>query len=124
MQTMTAIRRKLRFRPTTLAMTLLVTIVLALGATVGYAGAKSVVWDVPSDYSGWARTARVPACATTTASCRDNSAPVYQWTGSDWRAFALQGDVQVWVQPYTGGWSWAWTQQTGWVAIHTADLDY
>jgi hypothetical protein len=40
----------------------------------------------------------------------------WSWTGTAWRQTSLR---QGWayVYPYTGAWRWAWTQETGWVAV-------
>lgn len=42
--------------------------------------------------------------------------PAWSWTGSAWRQSSLR-QGWVYVYPYTGAWRWAWTQQSGWVAI-------
>lgn len=40
----------------------------------------------------------------------------FSWTGTAWQSASLsQG--WVYVYPFSGAWRWAWTQQTGWVAI-------
>ena len=41
----------------------------------------------------------------------------YRWTGQGWVAVQLPRGY-VYVSPYTGNWRWAWTQSTGWVAVH------
>lgn len=40
----------------------------------------------------------------------------WRWSGSAWSRASLAGGW-VYVYPYTGSWRWAWTQQSGWVAV-------
>jgi hypothetical protein len=44
------------------------------------------------------------------------STQAWHWTGSRWTQRSINGGW-VYVYPYTGEWRWAWTQQSGWVAI-------
>lgn len=45
-----------------------------------------------------------------------DSTSAWRWTGSQWTPATLRGGW-VYVYPYSGQWRWAWTQQSGWVAI-------
>lgn len=46
-------------------------------------------------------------------------APVvaWRWTGSSWAKSGLDIGTAAYFAPYATGWRWAWTQETGWVAI-------
>lgn len=44
------------------------------------------------------------------------STSAWSWNGSAWSSRQLRGGW-VYVYPYTGEWRWAWTQESGWVAI-------
>lgn len=44
------------------------------------------------------------------------STPAWRWNGRSWVSAQLPGGW-VYVYPYTGNWRWAWTQQTGWLAV-------
>ena len=44
------------------------------------------------------------------------STTAWHWTGTKWMQASLRGGW-VYVYPYTGSWRWAWTQDSGWVAI-------
>jgi len=44
------------------------------------------------------------------------SAGAWSWTGNRWVQSSIKGGW-VYVSPYTGTWRWAWTRQSGWVAI-------
>lgn len=44
------------------------------------------------------------------------STNAWSWNGSAWSQGQLRGGW-VYVYPYTGEWRWAWTQESGWVAI-------
>jgi hypothetical protein len=44
------------------------------------------------------------------------STPAWRWTGSEWRQTTLNGGW-VYFYPYAAPWRWAWTQNSGWVAI-------
>lgn len=46
----------------------------------------------------------------------------WRWTGSQWNRSFLYRDEWVWVRTFSGEWSWAWTQRTGYVAIRTERL--
>ncbi len=45
-----------------------------------------------------------------------DSMSAWSWSGTAWRASSLR-QGWVYVYPYTGSWRWAWTQDTGWVAV-------
>jgi hypothetical protein len=94
-------------------------------ATVRFAPAPyqcTTAADEPN-FIGWAtishRGCIAPGMATTTE-CRSSAA--YRWTGTAWRNVGLSecgGPRQVYVYPYTSGWSWVWSQQTGWLAVQS-----
>ncbi len=44
------------------------------------------------------------------------SFPAWRWTGS-WSGTSVWGGTQVYIYPYAVGWSWIWTQRTGWLAM-------
>ena len=44
------------------------------------------------------------------------STAAWSWNGSAWSQRQLRGGW-VYVYPYSGAWRWAWTQESGWVAI-------
>jgi hypothetical protein len=50
------------------------------------------------------------------------SMPAWSWTGTSWRQSTLKGGW-VYVYPYTGQWRWAWTQQSGWVAVNSGRFE-
>ena len=50
-----------------------------------------------------------------------SSTPAWRWSGTAWSRASLAGGW-VYVYPYTGSWRWAWTQQTGWVAVNTGNF--
>jgi len=57
----------------------------------------------------------------TTMECRGLDA--YRWTGAAWQAVDLNectySGVPVYAWPYATGWTWIWTQQTGWLATQS-----
>lgn len=78
--------------------------------------------DLPG-FIGWATISHrgcVAPGAPQTADCRVS--PAYRWTGSTWQYQAISecgGPRQVYVYPYAAGWSWIWSQQTGWLAVRS-----
>jgi hypothetical protein len=40
----------------------------------------------------------------------------WRWNGS-WSSQLLTNGTQVYIYPYAVGWSWVWTQSTGWLAV-------
>lgn len=77
---------------------------------VGYATA-------PVSYKGWVYL-NLNYCAPNMlcAHIYRTSTSAWSWTGSSWRQSSIRGGW-VYVYPYTGSWRWAWTQESGWVAI-------
>ena len=94
-------------------------------------------------YTGWARIgAYIPAgpdpdvarcqvappltCGFRLAPARLDFAPravtFWRWTGSAWGKATLTNGEWVYVYPYAVGWSWVWTQRTGWVAAQDVSL--
>ena len=41
----------------------------------------------------------------------------WRWTSTGWKAAYLNPGMRVYVWPYATGWSWVWTQNTGWLAF-------
>jgi hypothetical protein len=92
--------------------------------------------DYPN-YSGWGRV--VKQYSTHPATCDfslfpydiDDPQPAiacimmmpppiqtWRWTGTRWvDGGGLQAGQKAYFAPYATGWRWAWTQQSGWVAI-------
>lgn len=91
--------------------------------------------DYPN-YSGWGRV--VKQYSTSPAVCEwslfpydiDDPQPAiaciammpppiqaWRWTRSGWVSSGLQAGQKAYFAPYATGWRWAWTQETGWVAI-------
>jgi hypothetical protein len=50
------------------------------------------------------------------------SSTQWRWTGAQWAKQNVALGTWMWVQPYAVGWSWAWTAQTGWVAVQDRGL--
>lgn len=47
----------------------------------------------------------------------------WQWDSRyGWRPAARTPGSRVYIHPYASGWSWTWTQATGWYAMRTSDL--
>ena len=76
-----------------------------------------------TSFVGWADLdyrGCLPDGAATTADCKSLSA--WRWTGRTWQAQALYDcydGTQVYAYPYAAGWTWIWTQRTGWLAIQS-----
>jgi hypothetical protein len=44
--------------------------------------------------------------------------PAWRWTGTEWVSTpGLHDGQKAYLAPYATGWRWAWTQETGWLAI-------
>jgi hypothetical protein len=50
------------------------------------------------------------------------SIPAWSWTNGAWKQASLNGGW-VYTYPYTGSWRWAWTQQSGWVAVNSGRFE-
>lgn len=46
----------------------------------------------------------------------------WYWNGSSWSQRSRYVGDRVYIYPYTSGWSWTWTQRTGWLAMRTSQL--
>lgn len=46
----------------------------------------------------------------------------WHWNGSAWSQRSRTPGTRVYIWPYASGWSWTWTESTGWLAMHTSDL--
>lgn len=74
--------------------------------------------------------ARSHAAVTTTdqgwgyvASASGQSAVyAWQWSGAKWVQSYRVNRQQVYVWPFTTGWTWTWTEDVGWLAVQSADL--
>ena len=77
---------------------------------VGYA-------TVPTSHVGWVylNLNYCPPGAFCTKIYRISTS-AWSWSGSAWSQRSLKGGW-VYVYPYSGQWRWAWTQESGWVAI-------
>ena len=77
------------------------------------------------------------------ASCRPpayQSPPAWRWTGRTWLAIDLfpsatgslgfsgfsvrPAGLRAYLAPFVSGWRWAWTHETGWVAIREANASF
>jgi hypothetical protein len=52
------------------------------------------------------------------------TAEAYRWNGYRWIQTSRRDNAQVYIWPYGAGWSWTWTQQTGWLAMRHTALEY
>lgn len=50
------------------------------------------------------------------------NAAAWAWVNGAWSARTLNAGERVYVWPWGSGWTWAWTQRTGWIAAPTARL--
>ncbi len=46
----------------------------------------------------------------------------WHWNGRSWVQRSRTPGTRVYIWPYASGWSWTWTENTGWLAMHTSDL--
>ncbi len=84
--------------------------------------------DQPS-FKGWAtmsyRGCVEPGMAVT-ADCANTTA--YRWTNAGWKGVTVGecslGDLptRVYVWPFGNGWSWVWSQPTGWLAVRSSKV--
>ena len=94
--------------------------------------------DFPN-YSGWGRVVQVygihpdvcsfslfpydiddPQPAVACIAMMPAPISAWRWTGSTWQAVSSEAFLpgsKAYFAPYAAGWRWAWTQQTGWVAL-------
>lgn len=89
----------------------------------GVAPNSTVVCDpdrVGEQYVGWALLTRCWSNGACTRQVQGFGA--WRWSGTAWQSTSLRGPQWVYVYPYSGRWQWVWTQQTGWLAIHDAEL--
>lgn len=81
-----------------------------------FAGVKEAP-VAPLGYQGWTYL-NLNYCAPGAACIAMYRETTVAWApaGTTWTQMALRGGwVYVW--PYTGEWRWAWTDETGWVAV-------
>ncbi|MCW2921634.1 MAG: hypothetical protein JWL76_1508 [Thermoleophilia bacterium] len=103
--------------------------------TIAMAAPSSALAD--HDMCGWAN----PSCSNDLASSMVSANPGYKGWGTaycDFHTISLTGyawngawsrrtvacRTQVYIWPYANGWSWAWTQSTGWLAMRGSDLQW
>ena len=97
---------------------------LACGAPVGATIRAS---DRPY-YIGYATVDSRPDCALNTTGIRcmiavTRSVPAYSWDPyTGWKLGERLNPTRVWVYPFGSGWSWTWTQDTGWMAVRSAQI--
>ncbi len=71
-------------------------------------------------YMGWAKVdANYCAPGFVCAEMFRTSVVAWIWEGSQWRQSSLPHGTRVYAWPFGWGYHWAWTQQTGWVAVET-----
>lgn len=46
----------------------------------------------------------------------------WHWNGGSWVQRSRTPSTRVYIWPYASGWSWTWTETTGWLAMQTSDL--
>lgn len=86
---------------------------LALLGIMGLVCVPASSAAVGETYKGWGHTVNPGTTASVSA---------WRWDGAAWQSSPLQDQLQVWIQPFASGWAWAWTAQSGWVAIKSAYL--
>jgi hypothetical protein len=74
--------------------------------------------DAHHPYAGWSGWGYVDAntCTGVCTAIYRTSVPAWRWNGR-WSATSLANNTQVYIYPYATGWSWVWTQSTGWLAV-------
>lgn len=111
------------------------TATMLLATTASMAGAATSLAAIPPRsscafatdmplYKGWA-TMSFRGCPSdggvVTDDCKGGTA--YRWTNRGWVARGIgecgTGPSQVYVWPFASGWSWIWSQQTGWLAVES-----
>ena len=52
-----------------------------------------------------------------------HSKVAWHWNGTAWsQRYGRTPGLRVYIWPYAAGWSWTWTESTGWLAMQTRDL--
>lgn len=72
-------------------------------------------------YRGWGRVLDCNGLQPTLIGC-PSSVTAYRWTGGRWYATYQRVNQSVYVYPYGGAWRWAWTRESGWLAMRASDL--
>lgn len=101
----------------------MVALIAMLGIVATSPGTASAA-PLTATQAGWVyvRAAPVYSACARDAYCR-TYVGVYQWSGYGWRnGLSARRGVRVYAYPFSGQWHWAWTQQTGWLAIPTQEL--
>lgn len=72
---------------------------------------------------GWTHVVPSYDCSAATAptidSCRLVPRPAWRWNGAGWSPEVINADERAYAAPYAPGWSWVWTDRTGWQVIET-----
>jgi hypothetical protein len=80
---------------------------------------------VGQHYKGWAYV-NASGCRPQ-APCpriRYHETTAWHWTGYQWNARRLNDDTLIYAWPYAQGWHWAWTNETGWLALPSYKITY
>ncbi|MCW2925141.1 MAG: hypothetical protein JWM98_2545 [Thermoleophilia bacterium] len=104
---------------------LLVAIIASLATQAGTASATTIAApsSVGPNFQGWTKLqSGYTSCGYdigtgSVTTCRPERYPAYEWTASGWQSRTLAADTWVYVYPYAAGYSWVYTQRTGWYAI-------
>jgi hypothetical protein len=92
---------------------LLAVLVVMLTATNASAATRSVA-DNPA-FTGWGHVEFGRG---------DIRFPAYSWSDNRWHTTYRQDGTAVYIAPYTGGWSWTWSVNRGWLAMRSSNLRY
>lgn len=77
---------------------------------------------VLQSHVGWVETKPLVACLAIGLPCSNPTHQAWRWSGTQWQSVRIRGGVDVYVYPYSAPWHWAWTQDTGWLAIQNSSL--
>jgi hypothetical protein len=103
-----------RFTRIAALMATLAAIALTAPATAS-ADTCTYATDRPS-YTGWVSLVH-PGCQPVRYSGTYEWFTAWRWTGSSWQAVSVSEGVVFYVWPFGSGYSWVWSQSTGWLAI-------
>ena len=88
---------------------------------LGTAGTQCVrVSPAPLGHQGWAWY-EAPMCIALAGV--DCTPVAWSWTRRGWQRGIAPNTGWVYLYPYTGTWRWAWTRNTGWVAMSGARFE-
>jgi hypothetical protein len=74
--------------------------------------------DTPT-YKGWATISRHQCGGIRTMDLQIFTAWRWNATTRSWARTTLNENTRVYAWPFATGWSWVWTQSTGWLAIQS-----